>query len=420
MLKKKITLFSGVAIAISMVVGSGLFGLPGLANRETSPLTALLGWGLIVLVMPSLIYVFSWLGGRHPSSEGISLYASMGVGKWSRPGIMMITCGTLAVGMPAFFLVGGSYIAALLELDATRWSVPCSLLLACVTTAINLRGVEKLGFVNKLVVALVLCVVAYISMQTLASITTAFERVTAKTISTIPLTQIWLAMSIVFWAFQGWENMTFGFDEIENPTANIPRIYWISFVLVSMIYIVFALAIFAGAQQGLNVSGLSGVAALLPGGMWGRAALVVMVFILVANANSWVFGSSRAFFSAAKLHLLPSSLGVLNSKGIPLRMLIAALVTYSLIILTMWYLEIDEHYAFLLTTQGFIILYGGAVLAFMREATKWWQRIIGLVAGASWVFLMQGFGWLVIYPIGLMLVGVLLNSRQAFIKKVAE
>lgn len=413
MLKKKITLFNGVAIAISMVVGSGLFGLPGLAIRETSALTALLGWAFIILLMPSLIYVFSWLGRQHPSSEGISLYASMGLGKWSRPGIMMITCGTLAVGMPAFFLVGGNYIAALLELNTAQWSVPCALLLAGVTSLINLRGVEKLGLINKLVVILVLCVVVYISIRTLPSIPAAFEGVTASSLTAIPLPQIWLAMSIVFWAFQGWENMTFGFDEIENPNVNIPLIYWISFALVAIIYIVFALAIFAGARQGLNVSGLSGVAALLPGGFLGRLTLVVMVFILVANANSWVFGSSRAFFSAAKLNLLPAGLGVLNSKGIPARMLIAALATYSLVILAMWHFGIDEHYAFLLTTQGFIILYGGAVLAFMREVTRWWQWAIGLLAGASWIFLMQGFGWLILYPIALMFLGVLLKHRHA-------
>lgn len=419
MLKKKITLMSGVAIAISMVIGSGLFGLPGLAIEQTDPLTALLGWGLIVLLMPSLIYVFSWLGRQHPSSEGISLYASMGLGKWSRPGIMMITCGTLAVGMPAFFLVGGNYIAELLYLDTERWAVPCALALAGLTTVVNLRGVEKLGFINKLVVVLVLCVVAYISIRTLPAIPTAFQHVDLEGVWAIPLAQVWLAMSIVFWAFQGWENMTFGFDEIENPTVNIPLIYWISFALVSLIYIVFALAIFAGAQQGLNVSGLSGVAALLPTGPWGRIALVVMVFILVANANSWVFGSSRAFFSAAKLHLLPASLGTVNSKGIPTRMLLAALAVYCIVILAMWYFGIDEHYAFLLTTQGFIILYGGAVLAFMREANRWWQWVIGFMAGASWVFLMQGFGWLVLYPIGLMVLGVLLGSRHTLVAKAA-
>lgn len=419
MLKKKITLFNGVAIAISMVVGSGLFGLPGLAIQETNPLTALLGWAFIVVLMPSLIYVFSWLGRQHPSSEGISLYASMGLGKWSRPGIMMITCGTLAVGMPAFFLVGGNYIAALLELDIAQWSVPCALLLAGVTTLVNLRGVEKLGFINKLVVILVLCVVAYISIRTLPSIPAAFDGITVNSLTDIPLTQIWLAMSIVFWAFQGWENMTFGFDEIENPKINIPLIYWISFALVSVIYIVFALAIFAGARHGLNVSGLSGVAALLPTGIWGRLALVVMVFILVANANSWVFGSSRAFFSAAKLNLLPTELGVVNSKGIPVRMLIAALLTYVLVILTMWHFKINEHYAFLLTTQGFIILYGGAVLAFMREVKQWWQWVIGLLAGASWIFLIQGFGWLILYPIVLMLVGVLLQGKRPLVEKTA-
>ncbi len=413
MLKKKITPVSGIAIAVSMVIGSGLFGLPGLAISATNPLTALLGWGLVVLLMPPLIHVFSWFGRKYPSAEGISLYASMGFGRWSRPGIMMITCGTLAAGMPAFFLVGGNYIALLLDLEAARYAMPCALALACATTAINLRGIEKLGWVNKIVVALVLLIVGYISIRTFPSIPSAFDGVTSSVLADIPIAQAWLAMSIVFWAFQGWENMTFGFAEIENPETNIPLIYWVSFALVSAIYIVFALAVFAGARQGLDVSGLGGVGALLPEGLLGRAALVVMVFILVANANSWVFGSSRAFFSAAELGLLPRSLGTVNSRGIPARMLLAALVMYTIVILGMWHFRVDEHYAFLLTTQGFIILYGGAVIAFLRAARRWWDWLIGALAGAGWIFLMQGFGWMILYPIGLMVLGVLLARWQA-------
>lgn len=409
---------AGVAIAISMVVGSGLFGLPGLAIRATNPLTALVGWALVIAIMPALIYIFSWLGQRYPSSEGIALYASMGLGKWSRPGIMLITCGTLAVGMPAFFLVGGNYIATLLQLNTDQWAVPCALALAVGTTTINLMGIEKLGFVNKWAVALVFCTVVYICVQTLPALPLAFQNVTLKSFSSITLSQTWLAMSIVFWAFQGWENMTFGFEEIENPGVNIPLIYWISFFLVSLIYIIFALAIFAGAQSGINVAGLSGVAALLPDGMWGRSALIVMVFILVANANSWVFGSSRAFFSAATLRLLPQSLGVLTPKGVPAQSLVAALIVYVIVILGMWLLRIDEKYAFLLTTQGFIILYGGAVLAFVRGSTGILNRLIALLAGTSWIFLMQGFGWLILYPIALMLIGSSIGARSASSKAV--
>lgn len=44
MLKPKITLFNGVAIAISMVVGSGLFGLPGLAIQ-----TLMQGFGWLII-----------------------------------------------------------------------------------------------------------------------------------------------------------------------------------------------------------------------------------------------------------------------------------------------------------------------------------------------------------------------------------
>jgi APA family basic amino acid/polyamine antiporter/amino acid efflux transporter len=134
---------------------------------------------------------------------------------------------------------------------------------------------------------------------------------------------------------------------------------------------------------------------------------------LVANANSWVFGSSRAFFSAAELGLLPRSLGAVNRRGIPARMLLAALVMYTIVILGMWHFSVDEHYAFLLTTQGFIILYGGAVIAFLRAASRWWDWLIGALAGAGWIFLMQGFGWMILYPIGLMVLGVLLARWQA-------
>ncbi|MGZ9571188.1 hypothetical protein ACVTTK_17690 [Alcaligenes nematophilus] len=103
MLNKKISVFSGISIAVSMVVGSGLFGLPGLAIKATDPITALLGWGLVIIILPSLIFVFSYLGQHHPSTEGLSLYASLGLGSWSKKGIMLLTCGTLLVGMPAFF-----------------------------------------------------------------------------------------------------------------------------------------------------------------------------------------------------------------------------------------------------------------------------------------------------------------------------
>ena len=405
MLKKKISVLNGVAIAISMVVGSGLFGLPGLAIKATDPVTALAGWGLVILLMPTLIYIFSYLGQRHPSSEGLSLYASIGLGAWSRKGIMLVTCGTLAVGMPAFFLVGGSYIAKLLKVDPNVWAIPGAILLAMATTVINIAGLDKLGAINKLVVALVLATVGVVSAQSFSSAIAEYSRLSLESVKQVTLAGVWLAASIVFWAFQGWENLTFGFGEIENPKRNIPVIYWLSFIFVALIYGAFAAVISAAAFQGIDVAGLAGVASVLSPGIMGKVLLLVMVLILVANANSWVFGCSRAFYSAAQAGLLPRYFSVTNQQGIPVNSLKGALLAYIAVIVAMSALDLSEQYAFLLTTQGFILLYGGAILAFFKNSGGAMNRAVGVLAVAGWMFLMHGFGWLIIYPLSLLAIG---------------
>ncbi|THF56233.1 APC family permease [Pseudothauera rhizosphaerae] len=412
MLEKKISVLNGVAIAISMVVGSGLFGLPGLAIKATDPVTALIGWGVIILMMPTLIYVFSYLGQRYPSTDGVSLYASLGLGQWSKKGIMLVTCGTLVVGMPAFFLVGGSYIARLLELDLSSWATPCAIILAIITTAINVAGVDKLGWVNKSVVVVVLVTATLISVQSLPMAISQYSGIQAEAFDHVSAPGIWMAASIVFWAFQGWENLTFGFGEIENPKRNIPLIYWLSFFFVALIYGVFSAVVSAAALKGMDVASLAGVAGLLPNTLIGKTMLIVMVLILVANANSWVFGCSRAFYSAARTGVLPQRITKTNAKGIPANSLIYALIAYIAVIIVMWRFSISEQFCFLMTTQGFILLYGAAILAFMKLSSGFINRAIGLLAISCWSFLMHGFGWMIVYPFSLLLIGTVMDLRS--------
>lgn len=409
MLKKKISVLNGTAIAISMVVGSGLFGLPGLAIKVTDPITALMGWALIILILPTLIFIFSYLGQRYPSTEGLSLYASLGLGAWSKKGIMLVTCGTLVIGMPAFFLVGGSYIAKLGGLDINIWTIPCAIVLAVVTTVINLTGLDKLGWINKSVVALVLITAILISIQALPMTFTQFSTVNLDIFDKVTISGVWLAASIVFWAFQGWENLTFIFGEIENPKRNIPLISWLSFIFVTLIYGVFAFVISAAALQGRDVANLAGVAELLPDTVAGKLVLIVMVLILIANANSWVFGCSRAFYSAACAGVLPAGLAKINARGVPVFSLLYSMIAYIAVIVAIWYFKISEQFCFLITTQGFIILYGAAILAFMKLSTGWVNRFIGVLSFSCWIFLMHGFGWMIIYPLALLLLGTIMT-----------
>lgn len=413
MLNKNISVATGIAIAISMVVGSGLFALPGLAIEATDPLTALSGWLFVILLMPPMIHIFSFLGQKFPYVGGVTLYASHAFGKWSEGGFSLIICGALAVGMPAFFMVGGAYLAELFSLDVDTWFIPLAIILALASTAMNIAGVDKLGWVNKFVVISVLAIVVVIAVSTFFThdITT-IEHSNVLNDFTLNIGGIWLASTIIFWAFQGWENMSFGLEEFEKPERSIPIVFWCSYLFIAVVYLVFALTATLTALSGEDVTGLSGLVSLMGTGYQRQIILVFTVMVLIANANSWVFGASRAFFSAAKQGVMPQQLTRLDKNKQPLVSLLATLVLYILIMLCMWFLDIHARYAFLLTTQGFIILYGASILAFYKLTSGFWARLIALAALGSWSFLMHGFGLLVLYPVVLFIIGVFIKNSD--------
>lgn len=413
MLNRNITFITGLAISISMVIGSGLFALPGLAIETTDPITAMISWIVVIIIMPPMISIFVYMGSNYSSTEGISLYASMAFGEWSRLGISLVVCGTLAIGMPAFFMVGGSYISELLEIDKSIWTIPIGIILALLTTIINIFGVDKLGLINKVVVICILFLVIYIVYITLSNFSIENNTIGMHIDeANIELSSIWLSSSIIFWAFQGWENMTFSLGEINNPKIIIPRIYWASFGIVSIIYILFAASATIAHISGHDISGISGISSIIGEGVSSKILIMFIIVTLIANASSWTYGASRAFYSSALRGALPSSIGKVSSNNIPVISLISAFILYIFIMSVMWIFDIHPKYAFLLTTQGFILLYGGTIIAYLRLVSGIKRYSIGMLAFISWIFLMHGFGIMIIYPLILFSIGIVIYIRN--------
>jgi len=148
--------------------------------------------------------------------------------------------------------------------------------------------------------------------------------------------QRWLATAIAFWAYQGWENLSFGLEERDLSENRIAVLYWTSFALISFIYLAFAWTVSSLSWDGMVVSGLSGMAILLGGGFAIRSLLLLLVVgILTVNATSWVFGTSRLVFAAARMGLLPASLAKLSRRNLPRSSLVACLSVYIAIIVAM-------------------------------------------------------------------------------------
>ena len=412
-LHRNLSLGAATAIAISMVIGSGLFALPGLAIDVSDPITALLSWFLVAVCVAPLIQIFAKLGQILPNANGIAGFASFGLGEWSLGGFNLIACGALAFGMPAFFFVAGSYVCDLFSLNHQVWRAPIAILIVWVATFMNIRGLQNISFINKSIVIAVLLVMGGIIMLSLHRL--GFETILSFSIPdtyTLNLNTLWASSVIIFWAFQGWENLTFGLEEVKNPSRNIPKIFWCSFFIVTAIYLIFAWVISLSVISGYSVSGVSGLTALLGTGYINRGVLLLITVILIANANAWVFGASRAYYAAAKNGVFPSVIALTNRRGIPNWSLGVAGVFYTGVIGIIEYMHLSIATAFMITTQGFIILYGFSIYSYICLCYKSiWAWISTIIAFIGWVFLMHNFNLLLLYPLGLFIFGIFKFKR---------
>lgn len=420
-LRRNLSFRSALAIAISMVIGSGLFALPGLAIDASDPLTALLAWLFVACCVAPLIHIFSKLGQILPNADGVAGFASHGLGSWALGGFNLIACGALAIGMPAFFFVSASYACDLFALDHQLWRVPIALSVTWLTTFLNLRGLQNIAFINNAVVIMVILVMLTIIVMSLFLID--FEQAFLSSNLTeysFDLGSLWASAVIIFWAFQGWENLTFGLEEVEDPQENIRKIFWLSFLVIVVFYLAFALVVSMSVFAGYKVSGVSGLSNLLGNGAIRLVLLIAIVSILIANANSWVFGASRAYYAAAKNGMLTSLIARTNSKNIPSWSLLLSGIFYSLIIMVIEYIGLSISVAFIITTQGFIVLYGFSIFSYIRECRKdisaW---VIGGFALLGWLFLMHKFDAYLLYPLILFSLGILITKqRNAHLRKM--
>jgi amino acid transporter len=146
-LKKTITTWKGITLAVSMIIGSGLLGLPGMALEMGTVYTAAGGWILISLALIPLIYIFSRLGLKYTSSAGLSRYARESMGAWGGYAVSAVLCGTFIIGIPALALIGGAYAQALFRLPVGS-AYLLAIVIIVIATAGNFLGVKVVSLIN--------------------------------------------------------------------------------------------------------------------------------------------------------------------------------------------------------------------------------------------------------------------------------
>jgi len=341
-----LSLFTTTMLVIGGVIGSGIFRKPGIMAAQVGSPELLLGiWvvaGVITLIgaltnaevaamIPAtggqFIFFERMYGRFFAYLYGWAVFAVIQTGSIAAVAYVFAEYATQFIPLPelqgpaAAFAIHVPFIGDVTPLkDIGVKGLAAALIL--LLTAINYLGVKLGGAVQnfftlaKIGGMLLLVLAAFLLPNggSLANLTTPGTMPRPEGLALV--VAIAAAMQGAFWAYDGWNRITFVAGEVKNPQRNLPRSLFIGMSLSMAIYVTMNLAyawvlpIDAMAQSKLVAADVA-EKCVPGGGRW--IALVVMISTFGAT-NAIILASARVYFSMARRQVFPALLGVAHPR----------------------------------------------------------------------------------------------------------
>ncbi|KAJ8305201.1 hypothetical protein KUTeg_017249 [Tegillarca granosa] len=322
-LKRKITLFNGVAIIVGSIVGSGIFVTPkGVLEGAGSVGLSIVVWcgcGLLSLI-GALCY--AELGTTITRSGGDYAYILEAFGPclaflqlWVnliiiRPTAQAVVALTFAyyVLQPAFNTCDPPQIAVKL-LAALCISILTFINLASVKAATRVQDIFTIAKILALIIITITGFVL-IGQGEVEYFQNSFEG-TSQDVGSISL-----AFYSGLFAYAGWNFLNFVTEEMIDPFKNLPRAIYISIPIVTLVYVFTNIAYFSiiSPYEMLNSNA---VAVTFGDKIFGVMAWIVPVFVSLSTfggVNGLLFTSGRLFFVGAQEGHLPQFFAMIHTK----------------------------------------------------------------------------------------------------------
>ncbi|MBU6339974.1 MAG: amino acid permease [Bacteroidetes bacterium] len=244
-LRKSLSLYGLVMIAVGSTIGSGIFRTPGaIAAAVHLPELVVLVWVMGGVVALSGALVFAEMGSMFPNAGGLYVYLRKAYGDaagflygWFT--LFISTPGAIA----ALAMVCSEHLLVLCGYgSASIWEVPLALGIIVFLTVVNLFGVNIGEWIANLFTGAKLIGLLLIMA---AAVWWAPSGGPMQAPAAAP-DNLWGALAIAFvgvlWSYGGWHHASFMAGETANPQKNIPRAMMIGAGIVTLVYVLVNLA----------------------------------------------------------------------------------------------------------------------------------------------------------------------------------
>ncbi|HST09802.1 MAG TPA: amino acid permease [Terriglobales bacterium] len=318
-LVRKLGLIDSMALIIGVIIGSGIFLVPGSVARQLDSLLAVIAvWiaGGILSIFGGL--ALAELGASLPTAGGLYVYIERAYGRFAGfiygwMGLSIINTGsvaTMAVGV-------GSYIAPIAHFTKLEQKL-FQIAVIAFFTLINCLGVTLGKWVQNVLSftklgGLALMIVFLLAHGSLSNVTAHLW----PSSTSLHLAPFGIALIGVLWAFDGWHVISFAAGEVKNPTRNIPGSLILGTLSCVIVYVLANLAYYSVLDRAAIKASdrVAAVAVYTAMGTGAATVLTVLIAISILGAiNGSTFSTPRATMAMANDGLFFRSFGRISPR----------------------------------------------------------------------------------------------------------
>ncbi|MGH8372420.1 MAG: APC family permease, partial [Gammaproteobacteria bacterium] len=316
-LPRKLGTWTGAAVVVGVIIGSGIFRVPSPIAAETGNLTGVaLVWiaGGIVALFGALS--IAELAAMYPHAGGPYVYLREAYG---RPvaflfGWMWLL--TTPFSWAAQALVFSEYLGSVVQLGPTATHLVAAALIALISAA-HYRSVRMGAVVQNISTG-----AKVLALIVLAVVLFAFAPAPAATLhSAMAGTTNWkgvgIALVAVLWAYDGWENLTILSGEMKDPQRSLPRALIGGTLAVLVIYLVINAAFLMTLPFGALAASKSVAADAVTAVRGHGGAAVIAALVMVStfgSLNGSILSDPRVFYAMAEDGLFFRSVGKIHTR----------------------------------------------------------------------------------------------------------
>jgi hypothetical protein len=310
----KLGLWDATAMGVGGMIGGGIFSVLGVAIT----LAGNLAFGCFVLgavLAAGTAWSYAGVTARAGESGGpfVQLRARghPELAGW----LLWLLVFGYVVAMAVYSFTFGRYAAAALGLGAAGARF-LSIAVIVAFLVVNLRGIRVSSLTEDAVVITKLVILTTIAIVGVVRLDTA----RLSPLATHGISGLFLGAATVFFAYEGFELISYDRDVIRDPERTVPRALLLSVVMVAAIYV----SVTIGAQMLVSKHTILankeiafaevGRAALGGVGRW--AAIIGAVLATGSAINATLFSTARLIRDASAAHELPRALGR-EHRGLP-------------------------------------------------------------------------------------------------------